>query len=94
MVNATTRYVKTIGPLVNSPEVQGPNRYGTAVCTAVIGGLEDIGGVLADSLVGDAGRWVAPNAQWSRVAVGRWASSYFSGAMTSRCRGCSGGSHS
>ncbi|NIK59260.1 hypothetical protein [Kribbella shirazensis] len=48
----------------------GPNRYGTAVRTAVSGGLESIGGALADSPVGDVGRWVAPNARWLRVAVG------------------------
>ncbi|WP_165546498.1 hypothetical protein [Kribbella soli] len=48
----------------------GPNRYGTAVRTAVAGGLEGIGGALASSPVGAAGRWVAPNARWLRVAVG------------------------
>ena len=48
----------------------GPNRYGTAVRTAVTGGLEGIGEAVAGSPVGDAGRWVAPNARWLRVAVG------------------------
>jgi hypothetical protein len=48
----------------------GSNRYGGAVRTAVTGGLESIGGALAGSPVGDAGRWVAPNARWLRVVVG------------------------
>ena len=48
----------------------GPNRYGTAVRSAIAGGLESIGGALADTPVGDAGRWVAANARWLRVAVG------------------------
>ena len=48
----------------------GSNRYGTAVRAAVTGGLEGIGGALADSPVGGAGRWVAANAGWLRVAVG------------------------
>ena len=48
----------------------GANRYGTAVRTAVTGGLENIGGALADSPVGVAGRWVAANAGWLRIAVG------------------------
>ena len=48
----------------------GPNQYGTAVRGAVTGGLESIGGALAGSPVGDAGRWVAPNARWLRIAVG------------------------
>jgi hypothetical protein len=48
----------------------GSNRYGTAVRTAIAGGLESIGGALADSPVGPAGRWVAANAGWLRVAVG------------------------
>ncbi|WP_432936958.1 hypothetical protein ACQPXM_24075 [Kribbella sp. CA-253562] len=48
----------------------GPNRYGTAVRTGVAGALERLGAVLADSPVGDVGRWVAPNAAWLRVAVG------------------------
>ncbi|MGW1339544.1 hypothetical protein ACWCOV_00715 [Kribbella sp. NPDC002412] len=47
----------------------GSNRYGTAVRTGVSGGLERIGGALTGSPVGDAGRWVAPNARWLRVAV-------------------------
>lgn len=48
----------------------GSNRYGTAVRTTVSGGLESIGGAVADSPVGDAGRWVAPNARWLRVVAG------------------------
>lgn len=48
----------------------GPNTYGTAVRTAVSGGLEGIGGALAGSRVGDGSRWVTPNARWLRVAVG------------------------
>lgn len=48
----------------------GPNRYGTAVRTAVTGGLEGIGGAVADTPAGVAGRWVAANARWLRVAVG------------------------
>jgi len=48
----------------------GPNRIGTAVRTAVTGGLEGVGGALADSPVGGAGRWVAANARWLRIAVG------------------------
>jgi hypothetical protein len=48
----------------------GSNRYGTAVRTAVTGGLDRVGGALAGSPVGDAGRWVAPNAGWLRVVVG------------------------
>jgi len=48
----------------------GPNRYGSAVRGGVTGGLENIGGALADGPVGGAGRWVAANARWLRVAVG------------------------
>ncbi|MFI7061305.1 hypothetical protein ACIBL3_10000 [Kribbella sp. NPDC050124] len=48
----------------------GSNRYGTAVRTTVNGGLESIGGAVSDSPVGNAGRWVAPNVGWLRVAVG------------------------
>ncbi|HET6985793.1 MAG TPA: hypothetical protein VFI00_04220, partial [Kribbella sp.] len=48
----------------------GPNRFGTAVRTAIAGGLEGIGGAMAGSPVGGAGRWVAANARWLRVAVG------------------------
>ncbi len=47
----------------------GSNRYGTAVRTTVGGGLERSGGMLADSGVGAAGRWVAPNAGWLRVGI-------------------------
>ncbi len=48
----------------------GPNKYGSAVRNAVTSGLEGIGGALAGSPVGNAGRWVVPNAKWLRVAVG------------------------
>jgi hypothetical protein len=48
----------------------GSNRYGTAVRRGVTGGLEGIGGALADSPVGGAGRWVAANVRWLRVVVG------------------------
>ncbi|WP_329477591.1 hypothetical protein OG555_36570 [Kribbella sp. NBC_01484] len=47
----------------------GSNRYGTAVRGSVNGGLEGIGGALADSPVGGAGRWVAANVRWLRVVV-------------------------
>jgi hypothetical protein len=47
----------------------GSNRSGTAVRTSVAGGLEGIGGALADTPVGAAGRWTAPNARWLRVIV-------------------------
>ena len=47
----------------------GSNRYGTAVRGGVTGGLEGIGGALADSPVGGAGRWVAANVRWLRVVV-------------------------
>lgn len=48
----------------------GSNRYGTAVRTTVTGGLEGIGAALADGPVGGAGRWVAANARWLRLAAG------------------------
>ena len=48
----------------------GSNRYGTAFRTSLSGGLEGMGGKLADTPLGGAGRWVAPNAGWLRVAVG------------------------
>ncbi|MET9270646.1 hypothetical protein [Kribbella sp. NPDC003557] len=48
----------------------GANRYGSAVRGTVRGGLENIGGAVASGPVGDAGRWVAPNAKWLRVVVG------------------------
>ena len=48
----------------------GPNRYGTAVRTTLAGGLEAVGAALAGGPVGGAGRWVAANARWLRVAVG------------------------
>jgi hypothetical protein len=49
----------------------GSNRYGSAVRTAVSGGLEGVGSSLsgAGRGVGEAGRWVNANAGWLRVAV-------------------------
>ena len=47
----------------------GSNKYGTAVRTHLAGGLEGIGGRLAEGPVGGAGRWVAANVGWLRVAV-------------------------
>jgi hypothetical protein len=48
----------------------GPNRFGTAVRTAVTDGLEGIGRAVASGSVSAAGRWVVANAGWLRVAVG------------------------
>jgi hypothetical protein len=48
----------------------GSNTSGTAVRSTVAGGLEAIGARLAVGPVGGAGRWVAANARWLRVAVG------------------------
>jgi hypothetical protein len=48
----------------------GTNASGTAVRTTLAGGLETAGARLADGPVGGAGRWVAANARWLRVAVG------------------------
>jgi hypothetical protein len=48
----------------------GSNASGTAVRTTLSGGLQTAGARLADGPVGGAGRWVAPNARWLRVAVG------------------------
>jgi len=48
----------------------GSNASGTAVRTTLAGGLETAGARLADGPVGGAGRWVAANARWLRVAVG------------------------
>ena len=48
----------------------GSNTSGTAVRTTLSGGLETAGAGLADGPVGGAGRWVAANARWLRVAVG------------------------
>ncbi len=47
----------------------GTNRYGTAVRSAVTGGLEKSGAALPDEQVGAGGRWVAGNVGWLRVAV-------------------------
>ena len=48
----------------------GSNASGTAVRTTLSGGLESVGAKLADGSLGGAGRWVAANARWLRVAVG------------------------
>jgi hypothetical protein len=48
----------------------GSNASGTAVRTTLSGGLESVGAQLADGPLGGAGRWVATNARWLRVAVG------------------------
>jgi hypothetical protein len=48
----------------------GPNKSGAAVRGAIRDGLEGVGGALADGPVGTAGRWVAVNARWLRVAIG------------------------
>jgi hypothetical protein len=48
----------------------GSNAAGTAVRTTLSGGLESVGAQLADGPLGGAGRWVAANARWLRVAVG------------------------
>jgi len=48
----------------------GSNASGTAVRTTLSGGLESVGAKLADGPLGGAGRWVAANVRWLRVAVG------------------------
>jgi hypothetical protein len=48
----------------------GSNAAGTAVRTTLSGGLESVGAQLAEGPLGGAGRWVAANARWLRVAVG------------------------
>ena len=48
----------------------GSNRYSTAVRTTVTGGLERLGAAIGDGPVGGAGRWVAANARWLRIAAG------------------------
>ena len=48
----------------------GSNAAGTAVRSTISGGLETVGAALADGPVGGAGRWVAANARWLRVAIG------------------------
>ena len=48
----------------------GSNKSGTAVRATLSGGLETAGAALADGPVGGAGRWVAANARWLRIAVG------------------------
>lgn len=47
----------------------GSNRYGTTARTTIGGGLENLGARLGDGPVGGAGRWVAANVAWVRVAV-------------------------
>ena len=48
----------------------GSNASGTAVRRTISGGLQTVGGALADGPVGGAGRWVAANARWLRVVIG------------------------
>jgi hypothetical protein len=48
----------------------GSNASGAAVRTTLSGGLQTAGAALADGPLGGAGRWVAANARWLRVAVG------------------------
>src|SRR4029434_10749856 len=48
----------------------GRSSTGAAARAAVAGGLETVGSALADGPVAGAGRWVAANARWLRVAVG------------------------
>jgi hypothetical protein len=48
----------------------GSTASGTAVRTTVGGGLATVGAALANGPLGGAGRWVAANARWLRVAVG------------------------
>jgi hypothetical protein len=47
----------------------GSNAAGTAVRSTTSGGLETVGAALADGPAGGAGRWVAANARWLRVAI-------------------------
>lgn len=47
----------------------GANRYGTAARHAVAGTLENAGSGIPVSQAGAAGRWIASNAVWLRVAV-------------------------
>jgi hypothetical protein len=48
----------------------GSNRPGAATRSTVSGGLQTVGATLAGGPVGGAGRWVAANARWLRVAIG------------------------
>ena len=48
----------------------GPNKAGTAARTTISGGLESVGAALSDGPVAGAGRWVAANASWLRIAAG------------------------
>jgi hypothetical protein len=48
----------------------GSNASGAAVRRTLSGGLETAGAALAGGPLGGAGRWVAANARWLRVAVG------------------------
>ncbi|WP_426560751.1 hypothetical protein ACPPVT_12665 [Angustibacter sp. McL0619] len=47
----------------------GSNRYGTAVRSTVVGGLEGIGSRLGAGAVAGAGRWVLANIAWLRAAI-------------------------
>jgi hypothetical protein len=47
----------------------GPNKTGTAARSTLVGGLENVGAALAGGPVGGAGRWVAANARWLRIAA-------------------------
>ena len=48
----------------------GSNKPGAAVRGTLSAGLETIGAAVSDGPVGGAGRWVAANARWLRVAIG------------------------
>ena len=48
----------------------GSNRSGAAVRRTLSTGLETIGAAVSGGPVGGAGRWVAANARWLRVAIG------------------------
>jgi hypothetical protein len=48
----------------------GSNASGAAVRRTLSGGLETAGAALAEGPLAGAGRWVAANARWLRVAVG------------------------
>jgi hypothetical protein len=48
----------------------GSNTSGAAVRRTLSGGLERVGAALSDSPISGAGRWVATNARWLRVAIG------------------------
>jgi hypothetical protein len=48
----------------------GSNTSGAAARRTLAGGLETIGTAVSDGPVSGAGRWVAVNARWLRVAIG------------------------